>query len=64
LDPVGEHVALGGDLDGCEVLPSGFSGVQDYPKLADALLNRGVGEQIVKNIFWNNAMGVMKRCCM
>ena len=64
LDPDGKHIALGGDLDGCDRLPSGFSGVQDYPKLADCLLHCGVCEEIVKDIFWNNAMGVLKRCCI
>ncbi len=58
LDPEGKHIALGGDLDGCEVLPAGFDGVQSYPNLADRLLQRGAGEKIVENIFWNNAMGV------
>lgn len=60
----GKHIALGGDLDGCESLPAGFAGVQDYPKLAQALLNRGISEQIVQDIYWNNAMGVMEKCCM
>ena len=59
-----KHVALGGDLDGCDLLPTGFSGVQDYPKLAQALLARGVSEQTVQDIFWNNAMGVIEKCCM
>lgn len=59
-----KHVALGGDLDGCDALPAGFSGVQDYPKLAECLLARGVGEQTVYDIFWNNAMGVIEKCCM
>lgn len=58
------HIALGGDLDGCESLPAGFAGVQDYPKLADALLARGVDERTVSDIFWNNALGVMKTCCI
>ena len=61
LDPAGEHIALGGDLDGCETLPDGFTGVQDYAKLECALLQRGISREIVENIFWNNAMGVMKR---
>ena len=64
LDPEGRHVALGGDLDGCETLPAGFAGVQDYPALANRLLARGLNEEIVLNIFWNNALGVMNRCCM
>lgn len=64
LDPDGKHVALGGDLDGCEELPAGFTGVQDYQKLAQCLLSRGVNETTVYDVFWNNAFGVMKRCCM
>ncbi len=60
LDPSGKHIALGGDLDGCETLPVGFAGVQDYAKLADALLEKGISQEIVMDIFWNNAMGVMK----
>lgn len=64
LDPEGRHVALGGDLDGCDVLPRGFHGIQDYPKLAQALQDRGLNKNMVWNIFWNNALGVMKRCCI
>lgn len=64
LDPEGEHIALGGDLDGCDTLPAGFEGVQSYPAFAEKLLERGVGEQIVRRIFWDNALGVMSKCCM
>ena len=59
-----KHIALGGDLDGVEALPDGFGGVQDYPKLAECLLARGVNEQTVYDIFWSNAMGVIEKCCM
>ena len=59
LDPEGKHICLGGDLDGCDKLPRGFTGVQDYPKLANCLLERGLDETMVSDIFWNNAMGVM-----
>ena len=59
LDPSGKHIALGGDLDGCDILPKGFDGVQSYPDMADRLLARGVGEDTVMDIFWNNALGVM-----
>lgn len=60
LDPEGKHIALGGDLDGCEALPMGFSGIDSYLALAQRLLERGAGEQIVENLFWNNAMGVIR----
>jgi len=59
-----KHVALGGDLDGCDTLPAGFAGVQDYPKLAQRLLERGLSEENVMDIFWNNALGVIEKCCM
>lgn len=61
LDPEGKHIALGGDLDGVETLPDGFTGVQDYTKLSDRLLQRGLPENMLYDIFWNNALGVMKR---
>lgn len=64
LDPDGTHIALGGDLDGCNPLPEGFAGIQDYPKLAQRLLERGLDEKSVRNIFWNNALGVMDKCSM
>ncbi len=59
-----KHLSLGGDLDGIERLPVGFSGVQDYSKLAECMLRRGLGEETVQNIFWNNALGVIERCSM
>lgn len=64
LDPEGKHIALGGDLDGCDQLADGFEGVQDYPKLACRLMERGMDEETVRNIFWNNALGVMEACSM
>ena len=60
LDPSGKHIALGGDLDGVEAMPDGFEGVQSYPALARRLLERGLTEETVMDIFWNNAMRVMK----
>jgi len=59
LDPSGKHIALGGDLDGCDALPEGFTGINSYNTLADRLLDRGVNEGMVRDIYWNNAMGVM-----
>lgn len=59
LDPEGKHIALGGDLDGVDAMPDGFEGVQSYPALARRLLERGLTEENVMDIFWNNAIRVM-----
>lgn len=64
LDPTGTHIALGGDLDGCDELPAGITGIDNYPDIATALMARGLDTQTVQNIFWNNALGVMRKCCM
>lgn len=64
LDPAGSHIALGGDLDGISSLPGGFEGVQSYPALAARLLERGLDEHTIRKIFWDNALGVMDKCCM
>lgn len=64
LDPAADHIALGGDLDGCDRLPLGFEGVQSYPAFAQRLLGRGVDEQTLHKIFWENALGVMETCCI
>ena len=59
MDPECRHIALGGDLDGCDALAQGFEGVQSYPALAQRLLERGLTEEMVMNLYWNNALGVM-----
>ena len=64
MDPEGKHIALGGDLDGCYELSDGFEGIQSYPLMADKMLEQGISEPIIRNIFWNNALGVMEQCCM
>ena len=60
LDPSGKHIALGGDLDGVDKMSEGFNGVQSYPALAERLLQRGLDEKTVMDIYWNNAIGVME----
>ena len=60
LDPSGKHISLGGDLDGISNMPAGFEGVQSWPVLAERLLERGLSEENVMDIYWNNAIGVME----
>ncbi len=64
LDPSGTHISLGGDLDGVDTLPQDVTGIESYPAIAQQLIRRGLDKDTVLNIFWNNALGVMKKCCM
>lgn len=47
-------LCLGGDLDGCEALAADMNGMQDVPKLYEALKARGYGDDLLADIFWNN----------
>ena len=58
------HISLGSDFDGMRSLPEGIAGVQDYQKLAERLIERGLQDKTIENIFWNNALGVIERCSM
>jgi len=59
-----KHLSLGSDFDGIDAMPQCISGVQDYPKLADRLSERGLSDETIENIFWNNALGVIEKCSM
>ena len=48
-------VALGGDLDGCDVLPSGFTGIDSYFELGKYLLQTTSSEDLLLDFFHNNA---------
>ncbi|MBO5867498.1 MAG: membrane dipeptidase [Oscillospiraceae bacterium] len=63
LDPDATHISLGGDLDGCDSLATGFEGVQSYGALAQRLAERGLDDKMLHNIFWNNAIEVIRKCC-
>ena len=60
LDPCGKHISIGGDLDGISNLPADFYGIQSYQALAQKMLERGIRNDTVLDIFWNNAFGVMQ----
>ena len=58
------HIALGADLDGCDRLPTGFSGLDDYEALGDFLKNTGYSDVTIQNLFCNSLMKVVKTCIM
>ena len=47
-------LCLGGDLDGCEMLAAEMQGMQDVPRLYEALTARGYDEALLYDLFWNN----------
>lgn len=56
-------VALGGDWDGCDKLPQGFTGVWSWAALYEALLQRNYRESLVQDLFYNNFMRTVNRVC-
>lgn len=54
-----ETLALGGDLDGCDALGGGVTGIQDYPKLYAALAARGYDEPLLNALFSGNWLRVL-----
>lgn len=56
------HVALGGDLDGCDQLAGGIAGMESYPDLADYLSAKGLSNQTLRRLYHENLMGVYQVC--
>ena len=54
-----KHLALGADLDGCDALAGGLRGVQDMPRLWDALRMHGYDDALLEDIFYNNLLRVL-----
>jgi membrane dipeptidase len=55
-----EHVGLGSDFDGIEAPPQQLNGVQDYPLVTRALLERGYTKKDIRNILGGNFIRVFK----
>lgn len=55
-----DYVGIGADMDGVESLPKGMNGVQDYPKITKALLDKGYSIEYVKKIMGGNFIRVFK----
>lgn len=54
-----KHVALGGDLDGCEVLVDGFSHVGDYRSFYSYLQEEGYSTPLLDDIFYHNLLRIL-----
>ncbi len=56
------HVALGGDLDGCDRLPRDFAGLRDYEKLSVFLERKGYAKETIAQIYSNTLKRIVTRC--
>jgi membrane dipeptidase len=55
-----DHVGLGSDFDGSESSPLGLDGVEDYPKVTKALVERGYSKADIEKILGGNFIRVFK----
>ena len=55
-----DHVGLGSDFDGIESAPQGLNGVEDFPKITEALLQRGYSAKDINKILGGNFIRVFK----
>ena len=55
-----EHVGIGSDFDGGEILPTGLEDVSAFPNLLGELLRRGHPEDVVRAIAGGNVLRAMR----
>jgi membrane dipeptidase len=55
-----EHIGIGGDYDGCDVLPEGLEDVSGYPALFGELLNRGWSDDDCAALAGGNVLRVLE----
>lgn len=58
-----DYVGLGSDFDGIDSAPLGLDGVQDFPKITQALLKKGYSKKDVEKILGGNFLRVYKANC-
>lgn len=55
-----DHIGLGGDYDGVGRLPTGLEDVSCYPRLLEALADRGWSDEDLGKLTWGNALRVLE----
>ena len=55
-----DHLGLGGDYDGVDVLPEGLEDVSSYPRLLSALADRGWSEADLRKLTGENMLRVLQ----
>jgi membrane dipeptidase len=55
-----DHVGMGSDFDGINSAPKGLDGVEDFPKITEALLERGYSKKQIRKILGGNVLRVFR----
>ncbi|NUR85913.1 MAG: membrane dipeptidase [Nonomuraea sp.] len=55
-----DHVGIGGDYDGCSHLPTGLEDVSGYPRLFEALSERGWSDDDLAKLAGRNVLRVLR----
>ena len=56
-----DHVGLGSDFDGIESSPRELNGVEDFPKITEALIEKGYSKKDIRKILGGNFLRVFRR---
>ena len=56
-----DHVGIGGDFDGIDMVPDGLASVADYPNLFAELIHRGWTDAMLAKLAGNNLLRVMRK---
>jgi membrane dipeptidase len=54
-----DHVGIGSDFDGIESAPQGLDSVNDFPKITEALLQRGYSKKDIRKILGGNFLRIL-----
>ncbi|MBC8535604.1 dipeptidase [Feifania hominis] len=61
LELGGEHtVAFGCDFDGIGLMPKEMHGLRDIPKIAERMQTLHYPQQLIDDLFWNNALNFIR----
>jgi len=56
-----DHIGIGGDFDGIEMVPDGLASVADYPNLFAELIHRGWTDAMLAKLAGTNLLRVMRK---
>jgi membrane dipeptidase len=56
-----DHVGIGSDFDGVDILPAGMNGAEDLPLVTYEMLRRGYSETDIRKVLGENLLSAMTR---